>query len=146
MPVVLYAGYMMLATATCLFSSVASFSTVMDAPSCVFHIGDASFQTQYSHSFWLAQATGKMTLILIFIVIRTDRSPPFSGLLCAVMGLLVLTLNCVMPEKMREAFSVGGLEEEDGEDYLSSLLLDGVTTSPVASKGGEVSWGHLGCQ
>ncbi|XP_003967790.2 dual oxidase maturation factor 1 isoform X2 [Takifugu rubripes] len=110
MPVVLYAGYMMLATATFVFSSVASFSTVMDAPICVFHIGGDSFHTRYSHSFWLAQAT---------------------GLLCALIGLLVLILNCVMPEKMREAFSIGGLEEEDGEGYLSSLLLDGVTTSPT---------------
>lgn len=49
-----------------------------------------------------------------------------------------------MPEKMREAFSIGGMEEEDGEGYLSSLLLDGVTTSPFTSKGREVSWGYLG--
>lgn len=71
---------------------------------------------------------------------------PFSGLLCTVTGLLVLILNCAMPEKMREAFSIGGMEEEDGEGDLSSLPLDGVTTSPFTSKGREVSWGYLGCQ
>lgn len=71
---------------------------------------------------------------------------PLSGLLCAVIGLLVLILNCAMPEKMREAFSIGGMEEGEDEGHLSSLLLDGVTTSPFTSKGSEVSWGYLGCQ
>lgn len=51
-----------------------------------------------------------------------------------------------MPEKMREAFSIGGMEEGDEEGDLSSLLLDGVTTSAFPSKGSEVSWGYLGCQ
>lgn len=59
MPVVLYAGYMMLATAAFIFFSAASFSTAMNAPQCVFYIGDDSFQTWFSHSFWLALATGK---------------------------------------------------------------------------------------
>lgn len=61
-----------------------------------------------------------------------------SGLLCAAIGLLVATLNCVMPEKMREAFSIDGMDEEDvscGDGYLSSLSLEAST--PAARVG---SW------
>lgn len=58
MPVILYAGYMMLATATCIFVSMASFAAIMNVPQCVFSIGTNSFVTEYSHSFWLALATG----------------------------------------------------------------------------------------
>ena len=58
MPVILYAGYMMLATAAFIFFSMASFSTIMNVPQCVFSIGADSFETEYSHSFWLALATG----------------------------------------------------------------------------------------
>lgn len=59
MPVILYAGYMMIATAAFIFFSMASFSTIMNAPQCVFCIGTDSFEINYSHSFWLALATGK---------------------------------------------------------------------------------------
>ena len=58
MPVILYAGYMMLATAAFIFFSMASFSTIFNLPQCTFTIGDAAFETSYSHSFWLALATG----------------------------------------------------------------------------------------
>lgn len=66
MPVVLYAGYMMMATATFIFLSMASFSTIMYVPRCVFSIGTVSFETEYSHSFFLALATGtNMNFLLI---------------------------------------------------------------------------------
>lgn len=65
MPVILYAGYMMMATAAFIFFSMASFSTIMNVPQCVFSIGTDSFETGYSHSFWLALATGKDTAHLI---------------------------------------------------------------------------------
>lgn len=58
MPVILYAGYMTLAAAAFIFCSMASFSTTMNVPQCVFSIGNDSFEAQYSHSFWLALATG----------------------------------------------------------------------------------------
>ncbi|XP_037306942.1 dual oxidase maturation factor 1 isoform X2 [Pungitius pungitius] len=117
MPVILYAGYMMMATAAFIFFSMASFSTIMNAPQCVFCIGTDSFEINYSHSFWLALAT---------------------GLLCAVIGILVSTLDFLMPERMKEAFSVGvdTYEDEDvcyGEGYLNTLFLDGVTVLPLTS-------------
>ncbi|XP_067356688.1 dual oxidase maturation factor 1 isoform X2 [Channa argus] len=118
MPVILYAGYMTLATAAFIFFSMASFSTIMNVPQCIFFLGTGSFETVYSHSFWLALAT---------------------GLLCTIIGIVVVLLNIVIPEKMKEAFSVGvdSFEDEDvcyGEGYLNSTFLDGVTTSPPPSK------------
>ncbi|KAG7453416.1 dual oxidase maturation factor 2-like [Solea senegalensis] len=118
MPVILYAGYMMMATAAFIFFSIASFSTIMNAPQCVFSIGTDSFETEYSHSFWLALAT---------------------GVLCTVIGILVVIFYFLMPEKMNEAFSVGvdSYEDEDvpyGEGYLNSVFLTGETISPSTSK------------
>ncbi|XP_029909379.1 dual oxidase maturation factor 2 [Myripristis murdjan] len=117
MPVILYAGYMMMATAAFIFFSMASFSTIMNLPQCIFSIGTGSFETEYSHSFWLALAT---------------------GVLCAVIGFLVVMFDFLIPEKMKEAFSVGvdSYEDEDicyGEGYLNSIFLDGVTTTPLTS-------------
>ena len=66
MPVLRYAGYMMMATAAFIFFSMASFSTIMNAPQCVFSIGTDSFETEYSHSFWLALATGTHTWLQMF--------------------------------------------------------------------------------
>uniref|UniRef100_A0A3Q3WP02 Uncharacterized protein n=1 Tax=Mola mola TaxID=94237 RepID=A0A3Q3WP02_MOLML len=124
LPVVLYAGYMMLATAAFLFLSTASFSTIRNAPQCIFSIGDDSFEAQYSSSFWLALAT---------------------GMLCAIIGVSVVTLNFTVPEKIKEAFSGDGgdtYEVEDvsyGESYLNSAFFGGVTISPLASEATEVS-------
>ncbi|KAJ8407722.1 hypothetical protein AAFF_G00267660 [Aldrovandia affinis] len=116
MPVILYAGYMMVATAAFIFFSLASFSTIQNLPTCVFTIGSASFELGYSDSFWLALAT---------------------GLLCSLIGILVVMLDCFIPEKMKEAFSVGvDNDDEDNEDkylaegYLNTSFLEGVTSLP----------------
>uniref|UniRef100_UPI0037E76752 dual oxidase maturation factor 1 n=1 Tax=Semicossyphus pulcher TaxID=241346 RepID=UPI0037E76752 len=119
MPVILYAGYMMMATAAFIFFSMASFSTIRNVQHCVFSLGTDSFQTEYSHSFWLALAT---------------------GLLCTIIGILVVMLNFMIPDKMKEAFSVGVDSYEDEEDvsygdgYLNSVFLDGVTSPPLTLK------------
>ncbi|CAL8373347.1 unnamed protein product [Arctogadus glacialis] len=108
MPVLLYAGYMMLATAAFIFFSMASFSTIMNLPKCAFSIGAGTFVTEYSHSFWLALAT---------------------GVLCAVIGMAVVLFDCLIPEKMKQAFSVA-VESEEEEDaysetgYLNSVFLE----------------------
>lgn len=59
----------------------------------------------------------------------------------------MVMLNCLIPEKMKEAFSVGvdSYEDEDvfyGESYLNTVFLDGVTISPLPSKVNVVSWSH----
>lgn len=59
MPVIIYAGYMMMVTAAFIFFSLASFSTIYNTAPCYFTIGADSFRANYSHSFWLALATGK---------------------------------------------------------------------------------------
>ncbi|XP_026059262.1 dual oxidase maturation factor 1-like isoform X2 [Carassius auratus] len=109
MPVILYAGYMMIATAAFIFFSMASFSTIFNVIPCDFSIGAESLKTDYSHSFWIALAT---------------------GLLCAVIGLVVVLLDCLFPARMREVFSVGVDNEDDechtGEGYLNSGFLEGV--------------------
>ncbi|XP_016097067.1 dual oxidase maturation factor 1-like, partial [Sinocyclocheilus grahami] len=109
MPVILYAGYMMIATAAFIFFSMASFSTIFSVIPCDFSIGAESLRTDYSHSFWIALAT---------------------GLLCAVIGLMVVLLDCLFPARMREVFSVGVDNEDDeshtGEGYLNSGFLEGV--------------------
>uniref|UniRef100_H2LKV2 Dual oxidase maturation factor 2 n=1 Tax=Oryzias latipes TaxID=8090 RepID=H2LKV2_ORYLA len=107
MPVILYAGYMMIVTAGFIFFSMASFSTIMNVPQCVFSIGTDSVSTEYSHSFWLALAT-----------------------LCTIIGTVVVMLNFLMPERIKTAFSVcvDGCEDEDvfyREGYLNSVFLDG---------------------
>lgn len=58
MPVILYAGFMMVTTAAFIFFSLASFSTIYNIPQCSFSVGTESFEPEYSHSFWLALATG----------------------------------------------------------------------------------------
>ncbi|XP_018932543.1 dual oxidase maturation factor 1-like [Cyprinus carpio] len=109
MPVILYAGYMMIATAAFIFFSMASFSTIFSVIPCDFSIGAESLRTDYSHSFWIALAT---------------------GLLCAVIGLVVVLLDCLFPARMREVFSVGVDNEDDechtSEGYLNSGFLEGV--------------------
>lgn len=68
-------------------------------------------------------------------------------MLCTIIGILVVMLNYFIPEKMKEAFSVGvdSYEDEDvsyGKGYLNSVFLDGVTISPLTSKVTTVSWQH----
>ncbi len=69
----------------------------------------------------------------------------FPGVLCTIIGFLVVMLNLLIPEKINEAFSIGVdfYEDEDasyGEGYLNSVFLDGVTISPLTSKVTAVSW------
>ncbi|XP_061679108.1 dual oxidase maturation factor 1 [Syngnathoides biaculeatus] len=114
MPVILYAGYMMLATAAFIFISTATFSSIMHASQCVFSIGAVSFEIEYSFSFWLALAT---------------------GVLCTVVGVLVVIMNFMVPEKIKEAFSVGvdSWEDEDvsyGQTHRNPAFIDDVTVSP----------------
>lgn len=57
-------------------------------------------------------------------------------MLCTIIGILVVLLNFVIPEKIKEAFSVGvDIYEDDEpsyrEGYLNSVFLDGVTILPL---------------
>ncbi|XP_076863370.1 dual oxidase maturation factor 1 isoform X4 [Brachyhypopomus gauderio] len=118
MPVIHYAGCMMAVTAAFIFFSMASFSTIYSLPQCRFAVGAESFETDFSSSFWLALAT---------------------GLLCAVIGIAVILLDILIPEKMKEAFSVGLDSADDdvysGEGYLNTSFLEGVSLDALTVKG-----------
>ncbi|XP_064194047.1 dual oxidase maturation factor 2-like [Anguilla rostrata] len=113
LPVILYAGYMMVATGTFIFFSLASFATIQNIPACSFTIGTASFQISFSISFWLSLAT---------------------GVLCFLIGAVVVILDILMPEKMRETFNMDVDDSDEdsylSEGYLNTTFLDEVTTLP----------------
>ncbi|XP_060743417.1 dual oxidase maturation factor 1 isoform X3 [Tachysurus vachellii] len=100
MPVILYGGFMTVATAAFIFFSLASFSTIYNIPQCSFSI----------------------------------------GLLCAAIGFVVILLDCLIPEKMKEAFSVGVDEDDDNdmysisEGYINTSFLDGMSLEGVSVK------------
>uniref|UniRef100_A0A673I328 Dual oxidase maturation factor 2-like n=1 Tax=Sinocyclocheilus rhinocerous TaxID=307959 RepID=A0A673I328_9TELE len=81
MPVILYAGYMMIATAAFIFFSTASFSTIFNVIPCDFSIGAESLSTDYSHSFWIALATGKCSLWESVPLSKDDESHTGEGYL-----------------------------------------------------------------
>lgn len=64
----------------------------------------------------------------------------FTGLLSAVIGIVVILLDCLIPEKMREAFSVGVDEDDDNdmhsisEGYINTSFLEGVSLEGVTVK------------
>ncbi|XP_036391469.1 dual oxidase maturation factor 1-like [Megalops cyprinoides] len=128
MPVILYAGYMMLVTGAFMFLSLASFSTIYNLPSCIFTLGTASFQIGYSGSFWLVLAT---------------------GFLCGLIGILVVILDCLFPKKMKEVFSVGVDDDDDDEEtclgkgYLNTNFLEGVTSLAPVNVSFVVSLNHV---
>lgn len=59
--------------------------------------------------------------------------------MCAVIGFAVMVLDCLIPEKIKEVFSVG--EDEDdidkysiSEGYINTSFLDGVSLEGVTIK------------
>lgn len=57
-----------------------------------------------------------------------------------MIGIVVILLDCVIPEKMREAFSVGVDEDDDNdmysisEGYLNTSFLEEVSLEGVTVK------------
>ncbi|XP_021263374.1 dual oxidase maturation factor 1-like [Numida meleagris] len=97
MPVLLYGGYMLLLTAVLMLFSLLFFVTVRNIPKCPMQFGPASLKTDYGGSFWLTLTT---------------------GLLCLLLGLGVIVLNSVHPQKLKLVFNMeeGKQEEVDGWD------------------------------
>lgn len=147
MPVILYAGCMMTATAAFIFFSLASFSTVYNIPQCDFSIGAESFDPNFSHSFWLALATGMyLVWFCIFYSSNTNsmrlqitNCAKFTGFMCGVIGVVIIMLDCVMPGKMRETFSFEVDSNIDGgyplEGYLNASFLERVSLEGVTVNG-----------
>ncbi|KAM9639071.1 dual oxidase maturation factor 1 [Morphnus guianensis] len=101
MPILLYGGYMLLLTATLMLFSLLFFFTARSALKCPIQFGPASLKTDYGGSFWLTLAT---------------------GLLCLLLGLGVIILNSVQPEKLKLVFNLDEGKGEDEEGWDTSYL------------------------
>ncbi|NXT41830.1 DOXA1 factor, partial [Pelecanoides urinatrix] len=99
MPILLYGSYMLLLTATLMLFSLLFFFTARNTPKCPIQFGPASLKTDYGGSFWLTLAT---------------------GLLCLLLGLGVIILNSMQPEKLKLVFDLDEGKEEKvwDESYL----------------------------
>ncbi|XP_010288703.1 PREDICTED: dual oxidase maturation factor 1-like [Phaethon lepturus] len=96
MPILLYGGYTLLLTAALMLFSLLFFFTAKNTPKCPIQFGPASLKTDYGGSFWLTLAT---------------------GLLCLLLGLGIIILNSVQPEKLKLVFNLDkGKGEEEGRD------------------------------
>ncbi|XP_048829677.1 dual oxidase maturation factor 2-like [Brienomyrus brachyistius] len=98
MPVLLYAGCVTVTAGLFMFLSLASFAATRSLPACLFAVGSASFQTRLGCSFWLVLGT---------------------GVLCTVVGVLVVILDCMLPKKMSKVFSVAVDDGEEERDAIS---------------------------
>ncbi|NXW47776.1 DOXA1 factor, partial [Nyctiprogne leucopyga] len=99
MPILLYGGYMLLLTATLMLFSLLFF-IARNTPKCPIQFGPASLKTDYGGSFWLTLVT---------------------GLLCLLLGLGIIILNSMQPEKLKLVFNLDegkGEEEEWDKSYL----------------------------
>ncbi|KFO87875.1 Dual oxidase maturation factor 1, partial [Buceros rhinoceros silvestris] len=92
MPILLYGSYMLLLTATLMLFSLLFFFTARNTLKCPIQFGPASLKTDYGGSFWLTLST---------------------GLLCLLLGLGIIILNSVQPEKLKLVFN---LDERKGEE------------------------------
>ncbi|NXP53089.1 DOXA1 factor, partial [Heliornis fulica] len=103
MPLLLYGGYMLLLTATLMLFSLLFFFTARNTLKCPVQFGSMSLKTDYGGSFWLTLAT---------------------GLLCLLLGLGVIILNSVQPQKLKLVFNLdggkGGEEEGWNKSHLSA--------------------------
>ncbi|XP_058667571.1 dual oxidase maturation factor 1-like [Ammospiza nelsoni] len=92
MSILLYGGQMLLLTGTLILSSLLLFSTARNSLRCPIQFGPVSLRTDYGESFWLALAT---------------------GLLCLLLGLAIVILNSVQPQKLKLIFSLDRSSEEE---------------------------------
>ncbi|NWW03462.1 DOXA1 factor, partial [Oreocharis arfaki] len=92
MSILLYGGHMLLLTATLILFSLLLFFTARNTLKCPIQFGPVSLRTDYGESFWLTLAT---------------------GLLCLLLGLGIIVLNSVQPEKLKLIFSLDKSSEEE---------------------------------
>ncbi|XP_020865054.1 dual oxidase maturation factor 1 isoform X1 [Phascolarctos cinereus] len=112
MPALIYGGHMLLATGVFLILSLIFFSTATTlTPMCPLRLGSATLHTQPGPAFWITLAT---------------------GLLCILLGLAVMVLHRIQPDRLKIFFNQSEVEEmekiagaEEGEllgpQYRTSL-------------------------
>ncbi|NXF35622.1 DOXA1 factor, partial [Nyctibius bracteatus] len=101
MPILLYGSYMLLLTAALMLFSLLFFFTARNTPKCPIQFRPASLKTDYGGSFWLTLAT---------------------GLLCLLLGLGIIILNSVQPEKLKLLFNLDEEKAEEEEEWDKSYL------------------------
>ncbi|NWR50702.1 DOXA1 factor, partial [Regulus satrapa] len=92
MSILLYGGQMLLLTAILILFSLLLFSTMRNTLKCPIHFGPAPLRTDYGESFWLTLAT---------------------GLLCLLLGLAIIILNSLQPERLKLIFSLDRSSEKE---------------------------------
>uniref|UniRef100_A0A8C4TFP4 Dual oxidase maturation factor 2 n=1 Tax=Erpetoichthys calabaricus TaxID=27687 RepID=A0A8C4TFP4_ERPCA len=103
MPVILYGGYMLVTTGTFMIFSLISFSTIWNVPSCVISLGSVALNTNYGGSFWLTLAT---------------------GLLCILLGIVIIILDICIPEKLKIFFNASDVDDEDSNGSLTTCYVN----------------------
>ncbi|XP_053127742.1 dual oxidase maturation factor 2 [Hemicordylus capensis] len=102
MPVPVYGGQMMLVTGAFMIFALLSFFTGRNTSTCAIHFGPAALQPVFGVSFWLTLAT---------------------GLLCFLIGIVVITLHSLSPGLLKAFLDLCEDEEEDegmlGEVYIN---------------------------
>ncbi|NXU81503.1 DOXA1 factor, partial [Oreotrochilus melanogaster] len=101
MPILLYGGFMLLLTAVLMLFSLLFFFTAKNTPKCPIQFGPASLKTAYGGSFWLTLAT---------------------GLLCLLLGLGIIILNSMQPEKLKLVFNLDKGKRKEEEGWYKSYL------------------------
>ncbi|XP_041325123.1 dual oxidase maturation factor 2 [Pyrgilauda ruficollis] len=93
MPVLVYGGYMLLATGAFMIFSLLSFSTVRNSPMCLIQIGTRTLHVAYGGSFWLMLAT---------------------ALLCLVVGITIVAMHHLNLDLLKTFFD---LREDKAEEH-----------------------------
>ncbi|NXF70646.1 DOXA1 factor, partial [Sclerurus mexicanus] len=93
MSLLLRGGYMLLLTATLILFSLLFFFTTRNTPKCPIQFGSVSLKTNYGESFWLTLVT---------------------GLLCLLLGLGIIILNSMQPEKLKLIFNLDKRKGAEG--------------------------------
>uniref|UniRef100_A0A8D0HTR2 Dual oxidase maturation factor 2 n=1 Tax=Sphenodon punctatus TaxID=8508 RepID=A0A8D0HTR2_SPHPU len=113
MPVLVYGGYMSLVTGAFMIFAVLSYSTVRSSPMCTINFGPASLKITYGASFWLTLAT---------------------GLLCLLVGTVVIVLHYLSPSQLKAFFDLSEEETESLDDmYVNTYtgdLCEAIDPSP----------------
>ncbi|NWR85353.1 DOXA1 factor, partial [Furnarius figulus] len=99
MSLLLHGGYMLLLTATLILFSLFFFFTTRNTPKCPIQFGPVSLKTNYGESFWLTLVT---------------------GLLCLLLGVSIIILDSVQPEKLKLIFN---LDKRKGEEAWDKSCL-----------------------
>ncbi|MGH0132262.1 UNVERIFIED_CONTAM: hypothetical protein FKN15_051090 [Acipenser sinensis] len=112
--VILYGGYMIVATGAFIIFSLISFATIHNVPYCTISLGTVSLETVFGGSFWLSLVT---------------------GILCLLIGGAVILMDVFIPQKLKILFTANEGDEDDDthitECYLNESFLERDNVLPL---------------